>query len=219
MTTASMVRSKFTLMKLTFYLRGLLPHFVSCTVVSESEGELLRRMVPNYKSIQVIPNFINVADYTEDRRAPETNTLIFTGFFQYRANYEAMKWFSEQVYPRIQASVPQVRLTITGDHRNLPLPFAHGVIMTGFVNNVRPLVASSWASLAPIQSGGGTRLKILEAMALRAPGCCHRQRGRGPGSAKRRATLACGHAAGFCRGNCPFAQGTGAPPTPCGECL
>ena len=71
--------------------------------------------------------------------------------------------------PRLQAEIPDVCLTITGDHANLPLPSTENVTLTGFVDDIRPLIASSWISLAPIQVGGGTRLKILEAMALRTP--------------------------------------------------
>jgi glycosyltransferase involved in cell wall biosynthesis len=41
--------------------------------------------------------------------------------------------------------------------------------LTGFVDDVRPLIARSWASIVPLHTGGGTRLKILEAMALRTP--------------------------------------------------
>lgn len=80
-----------------------------------------------------------------------------------------MIWFLRDVFPRIRSEVPKVRLTITGDHADLPLPTGQGVHRTGLVNDVRPLIASSWISIAPIRLGGGTRLKILEAMALRTP--------------------------------------------------
>jgi glycosyltransferase involved in cell wall biosynthesis len=49
------------------------------------------------------------------------------------------------------------------------LPPAENVTLTGFVADVRPLLAQAWCSLAPIREGGGTRLKVLEAMALRTP--------------------------------------------------
>jgi glycosyltransferase involved in cell wall biosynthesis len=80
-----------------------------------------------------------------------------------------MTWFLQEVYPRIQAQAPDVCVTITGDHADLPLPPADNVTLTGFVDDVRPLIASAWVSLVPIRVGGGTRLKILEAMALGTP--------------------------------------------------
>jgi glycosyltransferase involved in cell wall biosynthesis len=60
-------------------------------------------------------------------------------------------------------------LVITGENEGVSLPAAENVTMTGFVEDVRPLIASAWISLAPLRVGGGTRLKILEAMALGTP--------------------------------------------------
>jgi glycosyltransferase involved in cell wall biosynthesis len=147
----------------------LLPHFRACTVVSRREQDLAHQCVPAFEKIEVIPNCINLADYSNIDEAPQLGTLVFTGSFQYRANYEAMLWFLSEVYPRIVAQEPRVCLRITGDHANLPLPKAENVILTGHIPDVRPVIASAWASIVPIWKGGGTRLKILEAMALGTP--------------------------------------------------
>ena len=115
-----------------------------------------------------------MADYQNIKREVyDQPTLIFTGSFRYTANYDAMLWFLKDVFPQVQAQDPGVRLIITGDHADLPLPNGDNVILTGFVEDVRPLIASSFISLAPLRVGGGTRLKILEAMALRTPGCSY----------------------------------------------
>jgi len=151
------------------YLARLLSYFRVCTVVSECERQLLSSAVPGYGAIEIIPNCISLHDYCDVHEMAKPNTLIFTGSFRYFANHDAMIWFLHEVYPRIQAQVPSTHLTITGDHANLALPPAENVTLTGFVDDVRPLIASSWVSLAPIRLGGGTRLKILEAMALRTP--------------------------------------------------
>jgi glycosyltransferase involved in cell wall biosynthesis len=151
------------------YLSRLLRYFRACTVVSEQERALLSRAVPGYQDIEVIPNCINLPEYRDLRGTPQKNTLIFTGSFRYSANHDAMIWFLAEVYPRIQARAPDVRLIITGDHAGLPLPPADNVTLTGFVDDVRPLIAAAAVSLVPIRVGGGTRLKILEAMALHTP--------------------------------------------------
>jgi glycosyltransferase involved in cell wall biosynthesis len=150
------------------HLAQTLPCFRACTVVSEQDRKLLSRVAPTRTPIHIIPNCIQLADYQtyEDARP---NTLIFTGPFQYHANYDAMVWFLREVYPHIQAQIPDVHLSITGKHTNLPLPSAHNVTLTGFVDQIQPLIARAWISLAPIRIGGGTRLKILEAMALGTP--------------------------------------------------
>jgi glycosyltransferase involved in cell wall biosynthesis len=163
------VRYGLTWAKHRAYLARLLGFFRACTVVSEQERALLSAAVPGYKDIEVIPNCIDLAEYRDVHDSPQTNTLIFTGSFRYFANHDAMTWFLGEVYPRIQARVPGVRLIITGDHADLPLPPADNVTLTGFVDDVRSLIAAASVSLVPVRVGAGTRLKILEAMALHTP--------------------------------------------------
>lgn len=162
-------RYGLTWTKLRRYLARLLRCFHACTVVSERERQLLTNAVPDYRAIEIIPNCISLSDYDHVHKKAKPDTLIFTGSFTYDINYDAMVWFLHEAYPLIQAQAPEVSLTITGDHASLPLPEASNVTLTGFVDDLRPLVASTCVSLAPIWRGGGTRLKILEAMALRTP--------------------------------------------------
>ncbi|MFO7680705.1 MAG: glycosyltransferase [Chloroflexota bacterium] len=162
-------RHGLTWAKQKHYLHGLLADFRACTVVSEREKELLAEVAPDFQNVEVIPNCINLSDYTAIRETPKPGSLIFTGSFRYRANYGAMTWFLQDIYPLIQAEEPGVQLTITGDHANLPLPAGKNVTLTGFVDDILPFIASSWISVVPLKVGGGTRLKILEAMALRTP--------------------------------------------------
>jgi glycosyltransferase involved in cell wall biosynthesis len=162
-------RYGLTWVKHRAYLARLLSYFKCCTVVSDRERELLSSAVNGSQTIDVIPNCINLPDYLGVQETSRRGNLIFTGSFRYFANHDAMTWFLGEIYPRIQAQVPGVRVTITGDHAGLPLPPADNVTLTGFVDDVRPLVASASVSLVPIRVGGGTRLKILEAMALGTP--------------------------------------------------
>ena len=117
----------------------------------------------------MIPNCVNIADYDAFKEERKPASLIYTGSFGYGPNYEAMLWFIGDVYPYILAEIPEVQLTITGEHLDKPLPNPNGTKLTGFVPDVRPYIARSLISIAPLQSGGGTRLKILEAMALNTP--------------------------------------------------
>ena len=163
------LRYSLTWVKHRNYLARLLRYFRACTVVSERERQLLLRAAPHYKAIEVIPNCINLDDYRDVCEAAQPNSLIFSGSFRYFANYDAMQWFLGKVYAKIQSEVPDAHLTITGDHAGLPLPTSENVTLSGFLPDVRSRVASSWTSLAPIRLGGGTRLKILEAMTLGTP--------------------------------------------------
>lgn len=165
----SKLRYRLTLAKQKNYLRELVPYFDTCTVVSEPEQALVKAAVPGYQNVEIIPNCMNLADYEKVQVEKRPNSLIFTGSFTYHVNHEAMVWYLREVNALVQAQIPDVHLSITGDHANLPLPPANNVTLTGFVDDIRSWVASSCLSLAPIFMGGGTRLKILEAMALRTP--------------------------------------------------
>lgn len=166
---SSRLRYRLTLAKQKNYLRELLPYFNTCTVVSEPEQALVKAAVSGYNDVEIIPNCMNLADYDRVRVEKRPNSLIFTGSFTYHVNHQAMEWYVREVNPLVQAQIPDVQLSITGDHANLPLPPADNVTLTGFVDDIRSWIASSCISLAPIFMGGGTRLKILEAMALHTP--------------------------------------------------
>lgn len=163
------IRAGLTWLKHRRYLTSLFRYFRVCTVVSNRERQLLSTLTPDPQFVAVIPNGVDLTGYQTIPRRPQPDTLVFTGSFGYLPNYEAMVWFLSEVYPRIQAQMPQVRLFITGDHENRPLPPASNVTLTGFVDDVRPLIAGAGVSIAPLHTGGGTRLKILEAMALGTP--------------------------------------------------
>lgn len=165
------LRLSLTWFKLRKYLSRLLDSFRACTVVSERERQLFAAHFLRHKgNVSVIPNCINVEEYEKLGVEPAPNQLIFSGPFRYRANYEAMQWFVGEVFPKVLEQVPDARLLITGDHAGLPLPPAPNVTLTGFVPDIKLLMASSWISVAPLRSGGGTRLKILESMAVGTPG-------------------------------------------------
>ncbi len=163
------LRQGLTWLKHQRYLSRLLTDFNACTVPSHNELELFKNTVPDYKNVAVISNCINLADYSSVRTELQPLSLIFTGSFRYGVNYDAMVWFLQNIYPLIKSEVPDVHLTITGDPAGRTLPSSSGVTQSGFVPDVRPFIASAWASVVPLLSGGGTRLKILEAMALRTP--------------------------------------------------
>jgi glycosyltransferase involved in cell wall biosynthesis len=151
------------------YMRELVSEFACCSTVSPLERDLLVKVAPACRKVAVIPNGIDLAAYDGVIPAAEPATLIFAGSLTYHPNYDAMKWFLAGIYPLIRRDVPGVNLKITGHGADLPLPEQPLVVRTGMVPDVRTLVASASVSIAPIRSGGGTRLKILEAMGLGTP--------------------------------------------------
>jgi glycosyltransferase involved in cell wall biosynthesis len=163
------IRKRLTWAKHRRYLSRVLKNFAVCTVASEAEREMLAAAVPDYHSVRVVPNFIDLRDYTGVSAGQVPGSLLFAGSLQYSPNYDAVMWFLRDIYPAIKARLPQARLTVTGDPGTARLPADSDVVLTGRVADVRPLLAAAAVSLAPIREGGGTRLKILESMALRTP--------------------------------------------------
>lgn len=166
------LRYGLTWVKYRRYLNSVLKNFQLCTVVSKREHQLVSQVIPMDTSIEIIPNGVDLDNYCDVQSKPKPNTIIFTGSFSYSPNYEAMIWFLKEVYPIILLQVPDAHLYITGDHGGLSLPTHENLTLTGYVDDIRNLIASSWCSIVPIHTGGGTRIKILEAMALKTPVVC-----------------------------------------------
>lgn len=166
-------RANLTLWKLSGYLRRVLSRAAACTVVSEVERDNLKLVAPNYDNVRIIPNAVDYSSYDDRSFEPaRPNTLIFSGALTYLANYDAVSYFLNEIFPLISAEVPDLEFRITGRNTGLDLtslPYYPGVKYTGHVEDISPVVAGSWVSVVPLRLGGGTRLKILEAMALGTP--------------------------------------------------
>jgi glycosyltransferase involved in cell wall biosynthesis len=166
------LRGGLTWWKLSHYVADLLPVFDGCTVVSDRERECVLQVSPGYGPIGVVPNGVDVVHFAGDFGAPEIDTLVYPGALTYSANLDAMEFFLGKVFPLIRAERPDVRISITGKTDGVALdrlPRDDGVVLTGYLDDVRPTVARSWACVVPLRVGGGTRLKILEALALGTP--------------------------------------------------
>jgi len=153
------------------FTANLLKRFDACTVVSRQERSHVLECVPDY-SVTVVPNGVDVDWYEGEFGDPEKCTLIFPSPLAYFANLDAVEFFLKEVFPQIRSKCPEVKLYITGRTDGVPLdrlPLSDGAILTGYLDDIRPAVARSWVCVVPLRIGGGTRLKILEAMALGTP--------------------------------------------------
>ncbi len=146
-------------------------HHAALTVcVSHEDEAALRKLAPG-APIAVVPNGIDFATYAEFSAdsAEEPFTLVFTGKMDFRPNVNAVLWFWQHVWSAVKAAHPQVRWLIVGQS---PSPRLHAlradpsIILTGAVDDVRPFIARAAVYVAPLLAGGGTRFKLLEAMAM-----------------------------------------------------
>ena len=166
------LRRKLTWAKERTHIRRMVKHFDACTVVSRLEEKQLRAIVPQISRLVVVPNGVDLNHYKPLDVLPQPDTLVFNGSLTYAPNYDAVNYFLREIYPQIALRRPGVRFVVTGHTEGLnlsELPLDEGVQLTGHVPDIRPVVAGSWVCVAPLRTGGGTRLKILEAMALGTP--------------------------------------------------
>jgi glycosyltransferase involved in cell wall biosynthesis len=172
--TRALDRMRFwlTWMKHRRYITRLLAAFDACTVVSTQELRYAQQLAPAKMPLAVIPNGADVDGCAGPWGKPQPDTLIYPGALSFDANHHAMTHFLGDIFPLIRSARPNTRLRITGKaepEQQKSLPATDGVEFTGFVPDVRPVVAGSWAEVVPLRKGGGTRLKILEALALGTP--------------------------------------------------
>jgi glycosyltransferase involved in cell wall biosynthesis len=99
--------------------------------------------------------------------------IVFTGSMDWLPNDDAIQWFTSEVLPLVRGSVPDISLTIVGRNPSASLRAIcdrdPAVVVTGRVPDVRPYMDDASVYVVPIRIGGGTRLKIYEAMAMELP--------------------------------------------------
>jgi polysaccharide biosynthesis protein PslH len=144
------------------------------TCVSSEDAAALRRLVPRLQP-DVVANGLNLAlylDYQPEPAASAPQQLVFTGKMDYRPNLDAALWFAAEVMPLVRAAVPNAEFVIVGQQAPPRLRKLHGqfgISVTGRVEDTRPFIGGAAIYVAPLRMGGGTRFKLLEAMALARP--------------------------------------------------
>src|SRR2546421_1358908 len=155
------------------YERAACRRFDQVIAVSREDAETMRREY-GVTSVADVPTGVDT-EFFQPRG--ETNvkphSLVFTGSMDWLPNEDAMQFFIREIMPRIRESIPDVTLTIVGRD---PFPSLieqsrrdPAITVTGRVEDVRPYIEQAAAYIVPIRIGGGTRLKIYEAMAMARP--------------------------------------------------
>jgi polysaccharide biosynthesis protein PslH len=125
-------------------------------------------------SVRDVPTGVDL-DYFTARRAPppESRELVFVGSMDWMPNDDAIRWFAGEVFPEVRRRTAGVRLVVVG---RAPSPGLRelasrdpAIEITGTVADVRPYLRRAALSVVPLRVGGGTRLKIYEAMATGVP--------------------------------------------------
>jgi len=150
-----------------------LRQFDGIITVSDAERSWVERHAPG-TTVEVIPNGVDTEYFSPGPAiAPESNPyIVFTGAMDYPPNVDAAGWFCNEILPVLQRNSPRLGFKIVGKNPHpqvLELAKRNRVEVTGTVADIRGYVAGALALVVPLRSGGGTRLKILEAMAMERP--------------------------------------------------
>jgi polysaccharide biosynthesis protein PslH len=163
---------RITARRLAALERQLLHECFGHIVCSERERGQLLGIDPRAR-IATIENGVDTRYFEAPAASPHAPfRLVFVGSMDYHANVDAAVYFARAVWPAVRAAVPALTLTLVGAN---PSPAVRalanegGVEVTGTVPDVRPYYGEAVAAIVPLRVGGGTRLKILEAMAAGVP--------------------------------------------------
>jgi sugar transferase (PEP-CTERM/EpsH1 system associated) len=158
--------------KMHCYERAVCQTFDAVIAVSQNDREQMRDEF-GLSQVYDVPTGVDTEFFRPLGEAREPFELVFTGSMDWMPNEDAMAYFIEQIMPRISGWNPQASLTIVGRNPGRRLQALaesnNQIKITGRVEDVRPYIDKASAYIVPIRVGGGTRLKIYEAMAMGKP--------------------------------------------------
>jgi polysaccharide biosynthesis protein PslH len=151
------------------YESFMFTRYAAVTVVSEVDARMLGRLQPALK-VQVIPNGVDTYAF-RPRPVQRIPALLFTGNYEYAPNVDAALRLVRQIFPRVQAAIPGVRLWLVG---NAPPPelqalASEHIRVTGRVPDLRPYLARAGCFVSALRLGAGIKNKVLEALAMGCP--------------------------------------------------
>ncbi len=154
--------------RLKRYERKYCPQYTLNLVVSEQDKQILLKNVGTIKT-EIIPNPVDTSYFNFRKKAVNSKIISFIGGLTWYPNLSAMKYFLEKIWPEILLKQPDTIFKIVGKHEGEIENDYQNVIFLNFVKDIRELLANTRVFVCPITDGGGTRLKILDAVASGVP--------------------------------------------------
>lgn len=142
------------------------------TAVTQSDADRMRNDygVPN---VTVVPNGVDTDYFRPMESPPDPDLVVFSGAMDYKPNDDAIRHFLNAIWPEIVKRRPTARFVVVGRRPAASLlalaARRPGIAVTGWVPDVRPYLGQASAVVVPLRMGGGSRLKILEAIAMARP--------------------------------------------------
>ncbi len=143
-------------------------------VTVSPEDRILVSQEYGTETVADVPTGVDTEYFTPSGTQPRDGlNMVFTGSMDWMPNDDAVRFFLGGVWPRIRAALPNATFTVVGRNPSAALVALSsqetGVTVTGRVDDVRPYMERAAVYLVPLRIGGGTRLKIFEAMAMGLP--------------------------------------------------
>jgi glycosyltransferase involved in cell wall biosynthesis len=138
---------------------------------SQRDIGIIKSYLPETLTAEII-NGVDCAEFKKpDDIIPEKNSAVFTGAMNYFPNDEGVNFFMEEIYPFLQKKDPNFKITIVGSgpSEKIKAYKNDNINITGFVKDVKPYMWNSSVFIVPLRMGGGTRFKVVEAMAAGIP--------------------------------------------------
>jgi glycosyltransferase involved in cell wall biosynthesis len=162
-------------LKLWLYEKRLARETQLEVVCGPDDQTFIHQHISSKPPVMVVANGVDL-DYFHPGSAPDPRdpepTIIFCGAMDYSPNVDALRWFFEEIHDLLLARIPEAKILIVGKN---PIEEVRsyqsrkGVTVTGGVPDVRPYYRRSWLQMVPLRIGGGTRLKIVESLAIGTP--------------------------------------------------
>lgn len=167
--------SRLNLWKLRSFQRRMLRQVDVVLSVAEEEATFMRTRVPSSCQVWTAPNGVDV-EFFHSPKGTEAGSnpsrIMFCGSMDVTMNSDAASRFAKEIFPLIRESIPDVEFWIVGRNpgpQTRRLMDDPGISVTGTVEDVRPYYREANVVVAPFRYGAGTKLKILEAMAMKVP--------------------------------------------------
>ena len=140
--------------------------------VSEHDAGIMRREY-GAKRVSAVPTGVDIEYFARPSQAEPKADLVFVGSMDWMPNVDGARWLVGEVLPLIRRKWPNCTVAIAGRRPTAELVAMAqrdpGIIVTGTVPDIRPWLWGSAVSIVPLRIGGGTRIKIYEAMAAGTP--------------------------------------------------
>lgn len=159
---------KLQWLKMRSYEAQVIRGFSKCIMISPKDAEQMQKLNPAIDPV-IVPPGVDTDYFKPLDVKEEPGSVIFVGTMDWLPNIDGVLWFYKRVWPRVKEGIPKAKLYIVGRRPAATirrLAANRDVIVTGWLEDIRPHMARSQVFIVPLRAGSGIRIKILNALAM-----------------------------------------------------